>query len=274
VNIGNRQSGSVDAEFCTPSSFLSAPQEEEIQEMRVFDRVRLQDVDHRVLQLWGLAIFMILVLAGGLALHMYALASTRGFWLSERAAGEGIIAFCALAVLFACYLIDRVLVITHLRRELSEERKRNLELRAQSNKELLQTLFGPNQFCDRLALELQRASKTAQPLSGLTISLEVSQDISEGEDIFSAFGEAVKAMMIKLRGEDSIYQFSSGVFGLLLPSTASDLARSVAVRVADALYEAMGVSKRYSFDIRVTNFPDHARTADEMEKLMREPVDR
>ncbi len=240
--------------------------------MRIFDRVRLQDIDRRNWQLWGLAIVMIIILAIGLALYMYALASEGGFWLTERNAEEGIIAFCALALLFAGYLIDRLIVIARLRRELSEERKRNLELRAQSNKELLETLFGPNQFCDRLALELQRAAKSRQPLSGLTISLEVSQDISEGEEIYSAFGEAVKAMMIKLRGEDSIYQFSSGVFGLLLPSTGSELARSVAVRVADGLYEAMGASRRYSFDIRVTNFPDHAKTADEMERLMREPV--
>jgi GGDEF domain-containing protein len=240
--------------------------------MRIFDRVRLQDIDRRGRQLWGLAIVMILILAIGLAVHMYALASQEGFWLTPRTAGGGILAFCALAVLFAGYLLDRLIVISRLRRELSEERKRNTELRAQSNKELLETLFGPNQFCDRLALELQRAAQSKQPLSGLTISLEVSQDTTGGEEIYSAFGEAVKAMMIKLRGEDSIYQFSSGVFGLLLRSTGSELARGVAVRVADALYEAMGVSKRYSFDIRVTSFPDHAKSADEMEKLMREPL--
>jgi GGDEF domain-containing protein len=274
VNIGNRQIGSFPADLPPAADFVDAPHGEAVQQMRVFDRVRLQDLDRRGSQLWGLAIVMIVILAIGLALHMLALSSEGGLWLTERAAREGIIAFCVLAVLFAGYLIDRLIVIAHLRRELREERKRNLELRAQGNKELLQTLFGPDQFCDRLSLELQRASKSQQPLSGLTISLEVSHDISEAEEIYSAFGEAVKAMMIKLRGEDSIYQFSSGVFGLLLPSAGLELARSVAVRVADALYEAMGVGKRYSFNIRVTNFPDQAGTADEMERLMREPLGR
>ncbi len=66
--------------------------------------------------------------------------------------------------------------------------------------------------------------------------------------------------MSKLRGEDSIYQFTSGVFGILLPGTASEVARRVAVRVADELNEAMGISKRYSFDILITNFPDHVLT--------------
>jgi GGDEF domain-containing protein len=242
--------------------------------MLIFDRVRLQDLDRRNWQLWVLAIFMILVLAGGLALHMYSLASALWVSVSQRAMLEGILGFCALAVLFVGYLIDRQMVIAHLRKELNEERKHNLELRARGNKELLQTLFGPGQFCDRLALELQRAANSNLPLSGLTISVEVSPDLSGGEEIYSAFGEAVKAMMSKLRGEDSIYQFTSGVFGILLPGTASDVARSVAVRVADGLNEAMGMSKRYSFDIRITNFPDHVKTAIEMEKLMRAPLER
>lgn len=242
--------------------------------MRIFDRVRLQDVDRRTWQLWVLAIVMILILASGLALHMYALASGAGYWLTRRALLEGIIGFCVLAMLFAGYLIDRLVVIARLRQELSEEKKRNLELRTQGNKELLQTLFGPSQFCDRLALELQRAAKSKLPVSGLTISLEVSPDLSDGDEVYSAFGEAVKAMMHRLRGEDSIYLFTSGVFGILLPGTGSELARRVAVRVADALNEAMGMSKRYSFDIHVTNFPEHARNALEMERLMREPLER
>jgi hypothetical protein len=41
--------------------------------------------------------------------------------------------------------------------------------------------------------------------------------------------------------------------------------------VADGLNDAMAISKRYSFDIRITSFPDQAKTAPEMEKLMRSP---
>ncbi|MGA3327374.1 MAG: hypothetical protein ABSF45_23165 [Terriglobia bacterium] len=242
--------------------------------MLIFDRVRLQDIDRRSWQLWVLAIVMILVLAGGLALHMYTLATGSGMALSRREMQQGIIGFCALAMLFVGYLIDRQVVIAHLRKELADEKKHNLERRTQGNKELLQTLFGPGQFCDRLALELQRADNSNLPVSGLTISLEVSSNLSDSEEIYSAFGEAVKAIMDRLRGEDSIYQFTSGVFGILLPGTAVDVAHSVAVRVADALNEAMGVSKRYSFDIHITNFPEHAKTAPEMEQLMRAPLER
>ena len=242
--------------------------------MLIFDRVRLQDLDRRNMQLWVLAIVMILVLTGGLALHMYTLASTPEISLSRRAMLQGMIGFCVLAILFVSYLIDRQVVIARLRKELEDEKKHNLELRRRGNKELLQTLFGPGQFCDRLALELQRAAHHELPLSGLTIALEVSPDLSDTEEIYSAFGEAVKAMMGKLRGEDSIYQFTSGVFGILLPGTGAEPARGVAVRVADALHEAMGISKRYSFDIHITNFPDHVKTAREMEKLMRAPCDR
>lgn len=237
--------------------------------MMVFDRIRLQDIDRRNWQLWVLAIVMILVLAGGLLLHMYSLASTPGVSLSQRTMLQSMIGFSALAILFVGYLIDRQLVITNLRRDLENEKSLNLERRTRGNKELLQTLSGPGQFSDRVALEIQRAANSRLPLSGLTIALEVSPNISDTEEIYSAFGEAVKAMMHRLRSADSIYQFASGVFGVLLPGTEGDLARGVAVRIADSLNEVMGTSKRYAFDIRITNFPGHTKAAREMEALMR-----
>ena len=240
--------------------------------MRIFDRIRLQDLDRRNWQLWVLANVMILILAGGLAVYMYTVVSTAGFSLSRRFTWYGIIGFCALSVLFVGYLIDRQSVISRLRKELNEEKKRNIQRRTQGNRELLQTLFGPGQFCDHLALELQRAASSEVPLSGLTVSLEVSPNLSDADQIYSAFGEAVKAMLNKLRGEDSIYQFSPGIFGILLPGTGAETARGVAVRVADGLNEAMGMSRRYSFDIRITSFPETAKSAPEMEKLMREQL--
>ena len=237
--------------------------------MLIFDRIRLQDIDRRNWQLWVLAVAMILILAGGLALHMYSVAWATGFSMSQRTLMKGIIGFCVLAVLFAGYLIDRQVVIARLRKDLSDEKVHNLERRARGNKELLQTLFGPGQFCERLALEVQRATKAQLPLSGLTISLELSPSPAEDEEICSAFGEAVRAMMHKLRGEDSIYQFTSGIFGILLPGTGPESAQGVAKRVAVALNEAMGGGRSYNFDIRITSFPDQAKTAPEMEDLMR-----
>ena len=242
--------------------------------MLIFDRIRLQDLDRRNWQLWILAIVMIVVLAGGLALHMYTLATAPGLSLSRGAMLEGIISFCVLALLFVGYLIDRQMVIDHLRKELGEERNLNLERRMKGNKELIQTLFGPGQFCDHLAMELQHATNRRRSLAGLTISLEVSPDLSDVDDVYSTFGAAVKAMMGKLRAEDSIYQFTPGVFGILLPGAGPDMARGVAVRVADGLNEAMGFSKRYSFEIHITNYPDQAKTAPEMERMMRAPRDR
>lgn len=254
--------------------------------MQIFDRIRLQDLDRRNWQLWVLAIVMILVLAGGLALYMYTLGSGAGHSLSPRTLREGMIGFVVLALLFVGYLIDRQMVIARLRKELSDEIKHNVARRAQGNKELLQTLSGPDRFSDRLALELQRAADSEMPLSGLTISLELQRigeiqmplsglvippDIPDGEEIYSAFGEAVKAMMNRLRADDSIYQISSGVFAILLPGTRAEMAHRVAVRVADGLNETLGISKRCSFDIRITSFPDQAKTAPEMEKLMRAP---
>jgi PleD family two-component response regulator len=202
---------------------------------------------------------------------MYSMVVREGTTLAGRTTLRGIFGFCLLAVLFVGYLIDRQWVIARLRRELIEEKKHNIQRRSQGNKQLLETLFGPGQFCDRLALELQRATNSKLPLAGLTVSLEVSPTLTDSDQLFSTFGDAVKAMMCKLRGEDSIYRFTSGVFGILLPGTDPEVARRVATRIGNGLAEAMGVSKRYSFDIRITSFPDQAKTAGEMEKLMNVP---
>jgi GGDEF domain-containing protein len=240
--------------------------------MRIFDSIRLLDLDRRAWQLWALAMVMILILAAGMALLMYSLVVREGITMAGRTTLRIIFGFCLLAVLFVGYLIDRQVVIARLRKELSEEKKRNIELRAQGNKELLATLFGPGQFCGRLALELQRAAKSKLPLAGLTIALEVAPGLADDNDaIYSSFGDAVKSMLHRLRGEDSIYRFTSGVFGILLPGTAPDVARRVATRIADGLSEAMGISKRYSFDIRITSFPDEAKSAAEMEQMMNVP---
>ena len=91
--------------------------------MLIFDRIRLQDIDRRNWQLWILAIVMILILAGGLALHMYTLAWATGFSVSQRTMLKGMIGFCVLAILFVGYLLDRQAVITRLRKDLADEKK-------------------------------------------------------------------------------------------------------------------------------------------------------
>jgi len=210
---------------------------------------------------------MIVILAGGLALLMYSTVSPDALVVSERTMLRCFIGFCVLTLLFVGYLVDRQILIAHLRKELSEERARNLELRKRGSQELLQTLLGPGQFYDRLGLELQRANQSGQPLSALTISLEALNHPVTPE-VYLSFGEAAKAMLFKLRADDSIYKFSPGVFRVLLPKTASADARRVAVRVAGGLFDAIGPSKRYSFDIRVTSFPEHAKSVRDMENLM------
>src|SRR5208282_5878739 len=112
-------------------------------EMVIFDRIRLRDLDRRDWQLWALAMVMIIILAAGMALLMYSLVVREGITIASRTTLRIIFGFCLLAVLFVGYLIDRQVVIARLRRELAEEKKRNIELRARSNKELLATLFGP-----------------------------------------------------------------------------------------------------------------------------------
>ncbi len=233
--------------------------------MHIFDRVRLQDIDRRDWQLRVLATVMIVILAAGLALLIYSSHFTQTFTFSGISVQRILFAFCTLSVLFVTYLSDRQLLIGRLRRELTEERKRNIQLRDHASLGLLQVLPGPEKFRDRLALELERAVSSRQPLSLLTVRLEASPALAQDPDIPLAFGDAVKAMMNKIRGEDSIYKSGDGVYEIILPGASPAEARRVSARMGEGLSEAAGVNKRFSFEIQTTNYPEHIETARQIE---------
>ncbi len=235
--------------------------------MHIFDRIRLQDIDRRDWQLWALAITMILILAVGIALLIYSSHFTQTFTFSGIAVERIFFAFCTLSVLFVGYLIERQRLIRRLRKELAEERKRNIQLRGQASFGLLQVLPGPEKFRDRLALELERAVSSRQPLSLLTVRLEASPALTHDPDIPLAFGDAVKAMMSKIRGEDSIYKSGHGVYEIILPGAPAAESRRVSARIGEGLSEAAGVSKRFSFDIQMTNYPAQTEIPRQIEDL-------
>jgi GGDEF domain-containing protein len=221
--------------------------------MRIFDRIRFQDIDRRDWQLWVLAITMILILSAGIVLVTYSSYFVQAFSFSGIAVERFLFAFCILSLLFVAYLIQRQLLIRRLRKELTEERKRNIQLRGQASLELLKALSGLEHFRDRLAMELLRAVGSQQPLSLLTIRLEARPTLAADDDVPLAYGDAVKLMMGKIRGEDSIYHSGEDEYAVILPRTSTEEARSVSTRLAGGLAEAAGVSKRFSFDIEITD---------------------
>jgi GGDEF domain-containing protein len=237
--------------------------------MRVFDQIDALTIDRREWHLWLLAIVVILVLGLGMSLLMYPAVFSNPIILSGTTLRKAFFGFCTLTILLIGYLLDRQLVIRQLRRELMEEQARHIRLRHQASAELLETLPGFSHFQDRLAMEYRRANTTHQPLSMLIISLNSSRALSDPREIDASYGDAAKAVVHRLRREDSIYLFRPGVFGIVLPGTSGGDAYRVSGRLAEGLRDASGASDRFTFDLRVVNYPEHTASAREMEQVAR-----
>lgn len=237
--------------------------------MQIFDQIDPSKVDRRDAQLWILAIAMILIFSGGLALIAYPAAFSSpvpisGHWLRRVFMG-----FCALSLLLIGYLIERQVMIQRLRTRLHEERTRAARMLSQASADLLETLPRFEHFQDRLAMEFRRAVSLHQSLSLLVVHLKFTSDLEGRPESSTAIGDAAKAMVRKLRGEDSMYLFSHAVFGILLPGVRGVDAHRVADRLADGLQDASGAGNRFSFELRVVNYPEHVASAREMEQTAR-----
>lgn len=238
--------------------------------MRVFDKMDSKTLDRRETQLWLLALTTILVLAGGMALLMYPAVFSEPVVLTSSTLRKVFFGFCALSGLLVAYLVDRQFAMRSLRRQLADEQSRNTALRYQASADLLQTLPGFTHFQDRLAMEVRRASGSQQALSLLIVRVKPASEISDQNEIATAFGDAAKALVRRLRREDSIYLFAPGVFGVLLPGASASAGYRTADRLVDGLHDASGASDRFVPEVQVINYPEHTETSRGMENSVRQ----
>lgn len=237
--------------------------------MQIFDRIDPSNLDRRELHLWFLCFTMIFLLAIGLALLMYPAIFSTPVVLTGHTQREAFFGFCVLTVLLLGYLIERRVMIVHLRRELAKEKETVIRVRQEANENLISTLPGFAHFQDRLAMEYRRAATTEQPLSLVLVVLKQLNPITDEIEISTAYGDAAKVLLRKLRGEDSIYLFRAGVFCIVLPSVTAKSAYLIAGRLDEGLRDASGVTSRFSFQIQVFNYPEHAKSARELEEAVR-----
>ena len=80
----------------------------------------------------------------------------------------------------------------------------------------------------------------------MVVRLTPNANLVNPAEITAAFGDAVKAIARKLRREDSLYHFSEGVFGIMLPGVSVQNARIVAARLTEGLHDVSGALGRVS----------------------------
>ena len=96
--------------------------------MEVFDKVSQVTIDRRDRQLSILAVVMVLILGAGMALLMYPMVFGGTAVIPVAPSRELFFGFCALCILTAAYLINRMIVVHRLRASLMEEREQLAEV--------------------------------------------------------------------------------------------------------------------------------------------------
>jgi GGDEF domain-containing protein len=236
--------------------------------VQVFDHIDPRKLERRDAELWIMAITMIGILAGGMALLMY-FSSLWGPVLPKGVSLRVIIlSFCVLSLLLVAYLIERQLTVRRLRHQLREERTRTARLLGQASADLLETLPDIEQFRTRLKLEFSNAETFQQPLSLVLTYLHPSRQVLDSDETSTVIADAIKATVRMLHGEDIVYLLARGVFGIILPGMLEEDADSVAERVRERLLEASGANTRFAYNVHVINYPRQVASIREIDDFI------
>lgn len=240
--------------------------------MNIFDHIDPYRLERRDAQLWVLAIAMLLIFASGIALLIYPAAFSAPVLVSARVLKRVFDGFCVLSLLVVGYLMERRIEIGRLRSRLKEEESKRQRLLNEASADLLAGLPGVERFRDQLAMEFRRAANAQLPLSLLLVGIAPAERLKDPGDIMAVYGDAAKGMIRKLRGEDSIYLFRDGVFGVVLPGVAVSNARRVGERISEGLASASGDRRRFTFHSQVFNYPENVLSAHELERAVKDFV--
>ncbi len=232
--------------------------------MKIFDRIDPVEIDRREIHLRLLAITVIFVLALGLALMMYPTVFAKPMTLSGGTFQTVFFGFCTLAILLIGYLVDRHMLISRLRGRIAARERAIKLIQQEASKDFLASLPAIDTFTDRLAMEFRRVSRVEQPLSLLAVEVKIQPEICNSTETAVVFADAGRAVLRRIRGEDSLFLLDSGVFGILLPRISTHTAELMKGGFEEELRDAAGLIPRFSFRVRLINYPDQASSAHEL----------
>ena len=233
------------------------------------DRVQSKTVEREEFHLTIFSTAIIAIFAAATAIFMYPAILNRSAAIGARTSRVFFVGFCVLCALLLGYIIERQIVVRRLRAEIIEGQARYSELQKQAGHDMLATLSGLNHFQDRLVMEYKRALNCGDSLSVMVVLLSPAAELPDAGGATAAVCDAVKAITRKLRREDSMYHFSGGVFGIMMPGVRAKEANAAAARLAEGLADAAGAVPRFASEIKIFNYPQTAATAHELEQAVR-----
>jgi GGDEF domain-containing protein len=232
--------------------------------MKVFDHIDALEIDRREIHLRMLAFTVIMVLVLGLALMMYPSVFSKPMTLSGSTFQTVFFSFCTLSILLVGYLFDRHLLITRLRKRILAKENAIEIMQQEASKDFLASLPTVDTFTDRLAMEFRRVSRVEQPLSLIAVEIKLRPEICNPTENAIVLADAGRAILRKIRGDDSLFLLDSGVFAILLPRISTHTAELMKSGFEAELRETAGLEPRFSFNVLLTNYPDQSSSAHEM----------
>lgn len=237
--------------------------------MQVFDKIDPLALERREFQLGILAISTIAIMATGLAAFMYQTVFSIPVPMGDPLTRRVFFAFCAMSILMIGYLLNRQFVIYRLRARLADDKSRLIKIRSQACADLLKTLPGLARFQDRLAMDFRRCANSKESLSVLLYLVTPNPKISDDNQLTDTYGDAAKALLLKMRKGDSLYLFESGTFAIVLPGFNASSANRLAERFSRSLEDASSSQSQFTFNSRVINYPEEFSSARDMEQAAR-----
>ncbi len=235
--------------------------------MPTFDLTELDKLERRERQLTILAAVVVLVMAAGMALLMYPLVFVHPVQAEKWPLRFAFLGFCVLSLLIAAYLLDRQRTFRNVKQQLVSQLQRNVELQNRGNADLLHTIPDLNHFQDRLAMDYRRAATMRQALSVLVVKIVFPRNLADADKATAALGDTARAIARIMRPTDSMYLLEPALFGLVLSDTDTSTANRLKGELEQSL-RLVGANNNFSFETFVYNYPDHAKSAHELEEAV------
>jgi hypothetical protein len=235
--------------------------------MKIFDEIRVQNLDQRQFQLTVLASMTIVVLATGVAILMYPAIFSQDILVSRQTFRFAFYGFCCLSVLLVGYLWDRQLTIRRLTTQVQIEQRRSNTFRSRACSDLLNTIPGLAGFREQLSALSRRTATGGKPVpvSVAVVRLYLSGMVSDKTDEQVVFGDAAQVIQRRLRKADSIYVLSSGVYGVILPGMDQLSAQRFTASLELGLLDAAGVDSRFTADVQLVKSPEDGKSLQEVD---------
>jgi hypothetical protein len=235
--------------------------------MVAFNLSELDKLERRERHLTILAAVVVLVMAAGMALLMYPLVFVHPDQAQKWPLRFAFFGFCVLSILIAAYLLDRQKTFQNVKQQLVSQLQKNVELQNRGNADLLHTIPDLNHFQDRLAMDYRRAATTQRTLSVLVVKIVFTRKSADVNKEMAGLGDAARAIARIMRPTDSMYLLEPALFGLVLSDTDTATANRLKAGLEQSLRLLGGVNN-FSFETFVCNYPDHAKSAHELEEAV------